>query len=158
MMKLHYGALGSLGVIVAASFKVFPRPVQDEPLSDEGGWAAAERALSTPLAPTALELLSDGRVLARYSGSPAAVRRVTEDLGWRREDDAVWDEHSGRAAERWARIALPRSELRRIVEALPDAAEWWASPGVGVAHWAVTTDAKSVQHVRSKAEPAGRRL
>ena len=29
MMKLHYGALGSLGVIVAASFKLFPKPLHD---------------------------------------------------------------------------------------------------------------------------------
>ncbi len=155
MMKLHYGALGSLGVIVAASFKVFPRPLQDVTLSDDGGWAAAERALSTPLAPTALELFSDDRVLARYSGSPAAVKRVTDALGWNREDAAVWDKHSRRAPERWARIAVPLSELRRIVDALPEGAEWWASPGVGVAHWAVTTDAKSVRDVRAKVEAAG---
>jgi len=29
MMKLHLGALGALGVIVAASFKVFPKPLHD---------------------------------------------------------------------------------------------------------------------------------
>ena len=39
MMKLHYGALGSLGVIVAASFKVFPRPLRDVTVSSQGGWA-----------------------------------------------------------------------------------------------------------------------
>jgi glycolate oxidase FAD binding subunit len=155
MMKLHYGALGSLGVIVAASFKVFPRPLQDETLSDDGGWAAAERALSSPLVPSALEIFSDGGVLARFAGSPAAVRRVTDELGWKRADSKRWDEHASRAPERWARIAVPRSELRQIVEALPKGAEWWASPGVGIAHWAVATDAKSVLDVRTKVEAAG---
>ncbi|TMD72837.1 MAG: FAD-binding oxidoreductase, partial [Chloroflexi bacterium] len=48
MMKLHYGALGSLGVIVAASFKAFPKPLHDVTVSNEGGWEAAETALSTP--------------------------------------------------------------------------------------------------------------
>jgi len=155
MMKLHYGALGSLGVIVAASFKVFPKPLQDETLSEAGGWAAGERALSTPLAPSALEVLSDGRVLARYAGSPAAVKRVRDELGWQRADPVVWDDHARRAPERWARIAAPRSELHKIVDALPDGAEWWASPGIGVAHWAISTDAQSVRNLRSRAEKAG---
>src|SRR5438105_1733146 len=69
MMKLHYGALGSLGVIVAASFKVFPKPLYDLTVTSEGGWDDADRALAMPVTPAALELLSDGRVLARYSGS-----------------------------------------------------------------------------------------
>ena len=155
MMKLHYGALGSLGVIVAASFKVFPMPLHDVTVSSDGGWAAVDRALATPLAPSALELFSDGRVMARYAGSPGAVSRVVNELGWKHEDQAVWAEHSRRAPAGWARVAVPREELQKIIAGLPDGAEWWASPGVGIAHWAVTADAKSVQEVRSKAEAAG---
>src|SRR3989441_9082970 len=90
MMKLHYGALGSLGVIVAASFKVFPRPLHDVTVSSGGGWTDAERALVTPVAPSALELFSDGRVLARYTGSGDAVDRVVRDLGWPVEDHSIW--------------------------------------------------------------------
>src|SRR6202521_3846734 len=46
MMKLHYGALGSLGVIVAASFKVFPAPLHDVTVeishdSMDEAWAAS---------------------------------------------------------------------------------------------------------------------
>src|SRR5438093_1561058 len=83
MMKLHYAALGSLGVIVAASFKVFPKPLHDVTISSHGGWTDIDRALGAPVAPAALELFSDGGVLARYSGSPDAVDRVVTELGWR---------------------------------------------------------------------------
>src|SRR5437870_12263942 len=90
MMKLHYGALGSLGVIVAASFKVFPKPLRDVTVSSGEGWADAERALATPVAPSALELFSDGRVLARYTGSGDAVDRVVRDLGWPVGAHSIW--------------------------------------------------------------------
>ena len=154
MMKLHYGALGSLGVIVAASFKVFPRPLYEVTVSSNGGWNAAAHALSTPVTPTALELESSGRVLARYTGSPDAMSRIVKDLGWKEADPSAWDELSRRAPERWARIAAPREELRRIIQALPAEAEWWASPGVGIAHWSIATDAQTVHDLRSKAEAA----
>jgi len=152
MMKLHYGALGSLGVIVAASFKVFPKPLHDVTVSSRGGWADAERALSTPIAPSALELLSDGRVLARYSGSPDAVNRVVKELGWEQAEEGVWVEHAGRSAERWARIAVPKGRLR---DAVADLQEWWASPGAGIAHWSIDLDATSVRATRAKVESLG---
>jgi glycolate oxidase FAD binding subunit len=155
MMKLHFGALGSLGVIVAASFKVFPVPLHDVTVSSDGGWGAVESALAAPLAPFALELFSGGRVLARYAGSPDAVNRVVTELGWTHEDQPVWEQHSRRAPACWARVAVPRAGLRKIIDGLPAGAEWWASPGTGIAHWAVATDAKSVQEVRSNAEATG---
>src|SRR5438093_5861637 len=155
MMKLHYGALGSLGVIVAASFKVFPKPLHDVTVSSAGGWNAADPALSTAVVPSALELDSAGRVLARYTGSRDAVDRVVRDLGWPVEDHSIWERHSGRAPARWARIAAPRSELRRLVEDLPRGAGWWASPGIGVAHWAIASDTPSVKEVRARTETAG---
>ena len=155
MMKLHYGALGSLGVIVAASFKVFPKPLRDVTVTSEGGWDDADQALKMPVAPSALEIFSDGRVLARYTGSHDAVDRVIRDLGWTVEDQSIWERHSGRAPARWARIAAPRSELRQLVDGLPRGSGWWASPGIGVAHWAIASDAHSVIAMRAKAEAAG---
>lgn len=155
MMKLHYGALGSLGIIVAASFKVFPKPLRDVTLTSEGGWEDADRALAAAMAPSALEVFSDGRVLARYMGSPDAVDRVARELGWHVEDTSIWDRHSHRGPARWARIAVPRTELMEIMDELPRGAGWWASPGTGIAHWAIASDAQSVRDMRSKVEAAG---
>ena len=155
MMKLHYGALGSLGVIVAASFKVFPMPLHDVTVTSDGHWDDADRALATPVTPSALEIFSDGRVLARYTGSRAAVDRAVDDLGWKVEERSIWERHSGRAPARWARIAAPRTVLRELVETLPRGAGWWASPGIGVAHWAIASDASSVRDMRARTESVG---
>jgi glycolate dehydrogenase FAD-binding subunit len=155
MMKLHYGALGSLGVIVAASFKVFPKPLHDVTVTSDGGWGEADRALATAMPPSALEVFSEGRVLARYMGSRDAVERVVRELGWPVEEASIWERHAHRAPTRWARIATPPNELRSLVDALPRGAGWWASPGLGVAHWAIASDAPSVREMRAKAEAAG---
>ena len=154
LMKLHIGALGSLGVIVAASFKVFPRPLKDVTLESTGGWAAAELALSLPMAPAAVELFADGRVLARVIGSSDAVDATVETAGWQASDASAWAEHSRAAFRRWARIATPRAELRKVLESLPSGSRWWCSPGVGVAHWSFE-GVDDLLKVRKAAEAAG---
>ena len=154
MMKLHYGALGTLGVIVAASFKVFPRPLHDVTVTSDGGWAAAERALAGALLPVAVEVLSDGTVMARFFGGPAAVSSAVAALGWNRAGTDPWSSHAARSPERWARITVPRTRLRETVELLPQGSAWWASAGSGVAHWE-PQDAGAVTEVRSRVEAAG---
>jgi glycolate oxidase FAD binding subunit len=159
MMKLHYGAMGSLGIIVAASFKVFPMPLHDvtvstTPASIEEALAAAEQALAMPLAPAALELFSDRRVLARFFGSPDAVNRMVAELGWKQAGASEWLDHSKRGPEFWARIAVPRHALRGILAKLPPSASWWASPGTGIAHWSFAGELETVREVRAAAERA----
>lgn len=159
LMKLHLGAMGSLGVIVAASFKVFPRPLHDVTVeatheSIEDAWEAAQRALALQLPPAALELFSDGRVMARFFGSPDAVNRMVAELGWKEGDPSVWVEHSWRGPSSWGRIAVPRQALRGILSALPTDSRWWASPGIGVAHWSFVGGADVVRGIRSAAEKA----
>jgi glycolate oxidase FAD binding subunit len=166
MMKLHVGALGSLGVIVAASFKVFPTPLHDVSLeATHESWSdaldACDQALALPLAPAALEIFSTGRVLARFLGSRDAVERMVAELGWANADPSAWIEHSRRAAQTWARIAIPRHKLREILLELPSGAEWWASPGVGVVHWSIDShthkvdEVTDVREVRAASESAG---
>jgi glycolate oxidase FAD binding subunit len=159
MMKLHFGAMGSLGVIVAASFKVFPRPLHDVTVESrhatvEDAWAAAIRALELPLTPAALELFSDGRVLARFFGSPDAVNRMVTELGWKNADASVWAAHSRLGPESWARITVPQHALRGILNALPAHAQWWASPGTGIANWSFGSSSVDVRKARIAAEAA----
>jgi glycolate dehydrogenase FAD-binding subunit len=160
MMKLHFGAMGSLGVIVAASFKVFPKALHDVtveasyPSFDEA-WAASDKAQALPHAPAALELFSGGRVLGRFLGSRDAVKRMVAALGWAEADPSAWVEHSRRGPASWARIAIPRDKVRATLRALPAGAEWWASPGVGIVHWSNASDASTVREARSAAESAG---
>ena len=158
MMKLHFGAMGSLGIIAAASFKVFPRPLHDVTVesvhgSIEDAWTAATRALDLPLPPAAIELFSEGRVLARFFGSRDAVNRTVAELGWKDADSAVWAEHSKRCPESWARITAPRHALREILTSLPQGARWWASPGAGIAHWSFESS-EAVRTARTAAEGA----
>jgi glycolate oxidase FAD binding subunit len=49
---------------------------------------------------------------------------------------------------------VPPGRLREVVGRL-GRARWWASPGVGVAHWVGEMDAEAVRLTRSAAERAG---
>jgi glycolate oxidase FAD binding subunit len=162
--KLHQGALGSLGVIVAASFKVYPRPLHQLTVETEAGgpdevWSAAERALSLSMPPAALEISTEGRgdfhLLARFEGSSKGVERTAAELGWRQADAALWAAHATRASDHWARISVPRRSLPELVRAIPAGQAWWCSPGVGVAHWPEARVAEQVAALRAAAEHAG---
>ena len=160
LMKLHLGALGTMGVIVAASFKVFPKPLHDVSVASthesmDAAWSEAERALDMPMAPAAVELFSTGRVLARFLGSPGATNRMVTDLGWPKADSSVWKQHATAAPRTWARIATPRHRLRPVLDRLGPDQEWWASPGTGIANWTVSGGAEDVRAVRAAAVAAG---
>ncbi len=96
MMRLHFGALGSLGVIVRANFKLLPLPEAQQTLlvtfrALEEAMNGALAVRGSQLAPTALALLAPGTaerfvgmarwtLAARCEGPDGAVRRQAERL------------------------------------------------------------------------------
>ncbi len=99
LMKLLIGSFGTLGVIVNANFKVFPRPRQTrtflaEFASVQEAIAFRDRVISSSLTPMCLEIASPAahaflsagdssawRVLVRAVGSEAVLARSRAELG-----------------------------------------------------------------------------
>jgi FAD/FMN-containing dehydrogenase len=100
MMKLLIGSFGTLGIIVGANFKVFPRPAQTREFiaefgSPEEAIAFRDRVLASPLTPMCLDIVSPRaaeylphvgasvpwRVLVRAGGSDAVLARYRAELG-----------------------------------------------------------------------------
>ncbi len=161
--KLHLGALGTLGVIVEASFKLFPAPLFEETVRRpaarfEEAWSEAERALGLKMPPVALELVHEDdafSLVARVAGSEAGVRRILGELGWAKAPAAFWVEHGRRTSDHWARLSLRRGSLAQLLRSLPAGARWIAQPGVGVAHWFDFDSADGFRKVRRAAEAEG---
>jgi glycolate oxidase FAD binding subunit len=83
--KLMVGAMGRLGVLVALSFKVFPRPLATMTLELDGGdtataIAAACRLAGGPRELDALDVLPGGRLHVRLGGDPDALAARAERL------------------------------------------------------------------------------
>ncbi|GAC1657256.1 MAG: FAD-binding oxidoreductase [Candidatus Dormibacteraceae bacterium] len=161
--KLHLGALGSLGVIVEASFKVFPAPLHEEtlvatPATAALAWSEAERALALAMPPVALELVREGgrhRLLARVAGSADGVRRIVGELGWESAPASSWTRHAAHGSADWARLSVRPGDIRGLVATLPEAAHWIAAPGAGVVHWLDVKDADTFLAARTAAVAAG---
>lgn len=159
MNKLHHGALGSLGVIVAASFKLFPKPLHEltqhtEVAGEEEGWLQARRALRLPMEPIALVLQRTAgitQLFARLAGTRSAVERTASDLGWQGHEE-IWSRHSSLGSATWARISAPPTKLSELAASLPAAADYVALPGVGVLHWLNAAAAGEIEQVRQRAE------
>ena len=125
LMKLLIGSYGTLGVIISASFKLFPRPRHTvtfvcEFATASEGIAFRDRVIASPVAPLTLEVLSPNasrmlygevdsnwRVLIRAGGSDRQMSRYRAELG-----SAVSAELTGEdEAARWAAIEDFESKL-----------------------------------------------
>jgi len=97
LMKMHLGALGTLGVLTRLNLKLLPKPAAERTVvfrcaTDEGPLALAARVVASQLMPTAVEYVSppvamqaraplDGHLLCvRCEGSEATVARQERDL------------------------------------------------------------------------------
>lgn len=164
MQKLHLGALGSMGVIVEASFKVLPRPAADRTVQRtfdrlEAALDEIARTLRLGMPPVALELLSPSAaglpgylLVARLMSNRAAVDRSCRDLGWEEAEGGFWATHRRRSSGSWARVSVPPARLGELLRALPPGARWTAHAGAGVAHWFDAADPEAIQVVRKLAE------
>lgn len=165
LKKLHLGALGSLGVIVEASFKVFPRPAAEVTLrwtgpELDGALAEARRALAAAQPPIALVLEStpSGYLLsARLAGWPRAIGRISAELGWEEIDPDFWRTHQMGGSDAWARISVPPARLDEVLPVLP-VGGWACSVGVGSVQWFEARQRETVEDVRRRAEAAGGHL
>ncbi len=125
LMKLMTGSFGTLGVIVSANLKLFPRPQQfhtfiSEFVSLRQAIEYRDRILQSPLSPLSLEIASpeartmipDGgppgawAVYVRAGGSHAVLARYRQELGASvgREGEGADEEMFWRTAADWEQL------------------------------------------------------
>lgn len=141
LAKLHIGAIGTLGVIVEATFKVAPLPAETASVSFNG---SCQALMSTALlirnhglavnGVTLSAIDSDWRLQVRFAGGSAAVTRSRRDAEFlaQRNDATVTDDalvaFSGAVV---ARASLPPTSVQHVVESM-------ASQGAAVLAYPLT--------------------
>ena len=179
LQKLAVGSLGTLGVIVEATFKVAPLPVAQETFlanfpSLDAAADAARAADERSLALRAVALRqAEGENLAAFwlAGPHAAVERTRRELaeicaaatterleadasqGWWADVGAGLDPPSTPAGNGTAlRASLPPSQVPVLLERLPLASEALAYPTTGlVLAWLAATAAEDAVAIASEA-------
>jgi len=177
MGKLHIGALGTLGVILQASFKVVPEPAASGSGIMRGDREALEKALQALLearlalrsASLTREASEDmWRLNAGFAGSEAAVERSLREfrtIASEAEDNGPLDAVSRAYAAVQndpvrVRITVPMAQTAAMAQALADAgASVVSEPTLGSAHgsWTDTppVSASTIAALRRRALDAG---
>jgi glycolate oxidase FAD binding subunit len=170
MAKLHIGALGTLGVILQASFKVSPL-AESRPIVVAQGNAAsvsnlAEGVLAARLPLLGLELIGGSRsvwsLAARFGGGAVAVERAVSEFGTlaaavkaKLTDEAP---SAPDAAAVQVRAGVLPAKTVQLAEALADAGAFVSAyPGVGALHcsWTEAPEAEVIETLRRRAVEAG---
>jgi glycolate oxidase FAD binding subunit len=130
MMRVHYGAMGTLGIITSANFKVLPLPRSEftvlhecADLSDVS--ALTQRLRAPQLRPMALvvsRVESTWQLAARYEGRETGLRAVATSLGSFLDQQTMLE--GGESSQFWSTLLDRRAftgptELRVQVRALP---------------------------------------
>lgn len=147
--RLHFGAFGSLGVIVGLCLKLWPVPRAAATV--EVGTADEASVVSRPLA----VLESDGRVSVMLWGTEAEVSAVAGRLGGRTRPGLHWPRDPG-GAHRWS-LRVPPALTGDAIQRLPPGWGHLAIHGVGEVRLG-SGDARGAADLRSWAESVGGRL
>jgi glycolate oxidase FAD binding subunit len=183
--RLHTGALGSLGVIVAASFKLQPQPSERASLAIDCGsievagqlaiaiWdqSLAARAITVldPEAAAAIGLHRSGAVLVEFAGVEGAVTRsLSTAVALAREHGAIAESADGAS---WTRLralggggpddlviraGVPATQVAALVaEAAGHDGPAWGHIAAGAVWARPMRGATSVLKLRGSAEAAG---
>jgi glycolate dehydrogenase FAD-binding subunit len=155
--KLFTGALGTLGVIVAATFRLYPLPAATGTVAVEGDaptlCALAVRVSATQLMPAALDVVGGTahgaacRLLARFDSTPAAVAEQAAQLAALARAsglDAVRTLSDAEAEAAWSASLVEEAAASPAIllqaSLLPtDVAPWLAALGAHASTAGITT-------------------
>jgi glycolate oxidase FAD binding subunit len=171
LCKLYIGSLGTLGVIVEATFKTVPLPKSERHLAFEfddpaSACALVSRAIHAGLAVRSASLVREAgswRLHVALAGMPAAVERSADDLGkWFGEailpSPAVAGKGPGvkAPAPLIAKLSLLPSHLPALLAEAPSAAGIEAHPASGLCRLSLPeATAEAIADVRALAARFG---
>jgi glycolate oxidase FAD binding subunit len=160
LCKLYIGSLGTLGVIVEATFKTVPLPRAERGIAlgfanAAGPCALIARATAGGLALRSAALSRERgawRLDLGLAGMPHAVERTIADLKQRADDPPPPSEHAlAVSASLVARLSVLPSKLAALLTEVPADLHVDADPATGTCHISAATDAlASIQALASK--------